>query len=217
MKNYIGKNIQALRLDKGLSQGQLGEIAGVVQTTVSSWECGSSEPRSSNIKRIVDYFPELELDDIYSEEMGYAHSVLVQAKSLSRIPLYGSIAAGNANEMIPVKETHVIPPRVHKKYPRGFLLKVKGESMNRALPDGCYALVNPTKEVIDGKIYAVCIGTSEATIKRVHLLNNGIELQPYSSDPTFKARVFDYDDEDEETVTIIGRVVWYTMPDDYEL
>lgn len=89
--------------------------------------------------------------------------------------------------------------------------------MNLRLPNGSYALVHPTTEVEDGRVYAVSVGRSEATVKRVRKLNNGIALEPCSTDPTFKTQIFDYDEGKNETLTVIGRVVWYCVPYDFEV
>lgn len=216
MQNYIGDNINAFRTDRGLSQEELAKIAGVRQSAVSLWECGEATPRRSNINKLLKAFPELSADDIYSKDTGYARKVLREPAGVE-VPLYGSVAAGQALEMLPVLDSVLLKTSIRKRYPKAFFLKVKGESMNRAIPNGCYVLINPEETAIDGKIYAVCIGSSEATLKRVHLLNNGIELQPYSTDPTFKPQLFDYNEANEETITIIGRAVWFCSPPGMEL
>ena len=262
MENFIGDNIKAFRINKGYSQDQLAEIAGVSQSAVSAWECGDSKPHMSNVQRIVDAFPELVADDILSDELGYAKKVLQkpnqrfrsnaknknaqkkdaqketristhnnrenasestswnEAKSgdMVDVPLFGSIAAGKPLEMLASEETSPIPSSIHKRHPKAFLLKVEGESMNRVLPNGCYALIDPTlQEVHEGKVYAVCVDDSSATIKRIHLLNNGVELQPDSLDPAFKPSVFDYKNNQSHTLTILGQAVWYSVPYGFEL
>lgn len=127
--------------------------------------------------------------------------------------LYGSIAAGTPIEMIDVDDTHPIPSEVHDRFPNAFLLRVKGESMNRVIPNGCYVLVDPCDTVdADMQPYAVCVNGFDATVKRVRTLSNGFELVPDSTDPTYKPTVYDYGEPDTETVTVIGRVVWYTLP-----
>lgn len=83
-----------------------------------------------------------------------------------------------------------MPNALLLRYPKAFYLRVKGESMNRVLPNGSYALVCPTSEVVDGSVYAVSVGSSNATVKRVRKLNNGIALEPDSNDPTYKSQVF---------------------------
>ena len=132
------------------------------------------------------------------------------------VPLYGSIAAGHPIEMIEVDGTHPVPSKVCDRYPNAFLLKVEGDSMNRVLPDGCYALVDPCETVEDnGKPYAVCVNGYDATIKRVRKLNNGFELVPDSTDPTYTPKTYNYNEPGTETVTVIGEVVYYVLPFDW--
>ena len=199
MENYIGDNIHAIRGNFGLSQEQLAAIAEVSQTSVSAWECGQTIPRFSNAVRIIESLPGLTMDDIYSQVLGYARRVLQQAQpdsgsSFGFVPLYGSIAAGAPIEMLQIEEIHPVPNTLLLRYPKAFYLRVKGESMNRVLPNGSYALV-----------------------KRVRKLNNGIALEPDSNDPTYKPQVFDYGDGERETLSVIGRVVWFCVPYDYKI
>lgn len=222
MENYIGDNIHAIRGNFGLSQEQLAAIAEVSQTSVSAWECGQTIPRFSNAVKIVESLPSLTMDDVYSQVLGYARRVLQQAhpesgSSFGFVPLYGSIAAGAPIEMLQIEEIHPVPNAPLLRYPKAFYLRVKGESMNRVLPNGSYALVCPTSEVVDGSVYAVSVGSSDATVKRVRKLNNGIALEPDSNDPTYKSQVFDYGDGERETLSVIGRVVWFCVPYDYEI
>ncbi len=222
MENYIGDNIHAIRGNFGLSQEQLAAIAEVSQTSVSAWECGQTIPRFSNAVKIVESLPSLTMDDVYSQVLGYARRVLQQAhpesgSSFGFVPLYGSIAAGAPIEMLQIEEIHPVPNALLLRYPKAFYLRVKGESMNRVLPNGSYALVCPTSEVVDGSVYAVSVGSSNATVKRVRKLNNGIALEPDSNDPTYKSQVFDYGDGERETLSVIGRVVWFFVPYDYEI
>lgn len=154
--------------------------------------------------------------------LGYARRVLQQAQpdsgsSFGFVPLYGSIAAGAPIEMLQIEEIHPVPNTLLLRYPKAFYLRVKGESMNRVLPNGSYALVCPTAEVVDGSVYAVSVGSSDATVKRVRKLNNGIALEPDSNDPTYKPQVFDYGDGERETLSVIGRVVWFCVPYDYKI
>lgn len=133
------------------------------------------------------------------------------------VPLYGAIAAGTPIEMTPVENTQPVPAKVHELHPNAFLLKVEGNSMNRVLPNGSYALIDPCKTVErDGAPYAVCINGYDATIKRVRKLNNGFELVPDSTDPTYETKTYNYNEPETQTITVIGRVVYYVLPFDWE-
>lgn len=52
----IGKNIQNLRIQRGLSQKELAVIAGVTDKSVSAWEKDRIIPRMGPIQRMADYF-----------------------------------------------------------------------------------------------------------------------------------------------------------------
>ena len=217
MLNYIGNNINAIRVHYGLSQDQLAEITEVSQTTVSAWECGKSTPRRSNIEPLLSTYPELDYDAVYSRESGFAQRVLatLQEHRDCSIPLYGSISAGKSVEMLPVDEFLDISESLKRRYPKAFFLRVNGESMNRVLPNGCLALIDPTQsEATDDGIFAICVNGAEATVKRVRLIGDNLLLVPDSTDTSYKEMLFDSNGATQESARIIGRVVWSCLPPD---
>ena len=54
--NYIGQKIRELRLDKGLSQRQLGVCLGFCNQTISFWESGKREPDLDSVIKIAQFF-----------------------------------------------------------------------------------------------------------------------------------------------------------------
>ena len=52
----ISQNIKDLRQRYSLTQSEFGEIAGVSDKAVSTWENGTAEPRMGAIQKISDYF-----------------------------------------------------------------------------------------------------------------------------------------------------------------
>ncbi len=52
----IAENIKRLRDTYGLTQDELGEIAGVSGKAVSKWENGAGDPRMGAIQKIADHF-----------------------------------------------------------------------------------------------------------------------------------------------------------------
>lgn len=132
------------------------------------------------------------------------------------VPLFGTISAGTPVEPAEADDVYPIPAEVAAAYPRAFLLRVSGESMNKELPNGCYALVDPcTEATTTDKPYAIAVGSDEATVKRIRMLDNGVEFVPSSTDPTFRPMLFDFNDPATPPLSVIGRVVWYTLPTDW--
>lgn len=54
--NYFGQRLKELRLEKNLSQRELGKIFNVCNQTISFWETGSREPDLDTLKKISIYF-----------------------------------------------------------------------------------------------------------------------------------------------------------------
>lgn len=52
----ISDNIKRIREMYGLTQAELGEIAGVTDKAVSAWESGAKSPRMGAIQRMADHF-----------------------------------------------------------------------------------------------------------------------------------------------------------------
>ena len=206
-----GYKIAEARIAKGWSQQELAEKLDTTQQTIQRYESGARDIKSSVLIKLSSV-----LGVTISYLLGMENAALPNNSTID-VPLYGKIAAGEPIEMVEVEDSQPVPIKVHEKFPDAFLLRVEGDSMNRILPNGSYALIDPAqKEPISGKPYAVCVNGFDATIKRVRRLNNGFELVPDSTDPTYVPKVFNYNEPGTDPVTVIGRVVYYVLPFDWE-
>lgn len=207
MNNY---KIAEARIAKGWSQAELAKRIGTTQQQIARYESGQNDVKSSVLMKLSSA-----LGVTISYLLGVSNE-LSSNDSFVDVPLYGSIAAGTPLDMIPVEDYHQVPTVMHERYPNAFLLKVEGESMNRILPNGCYALIDPCENTdCNGAPYAVCVNGYAATVKRVKQLNNGFELVPDSNDPTYTPKTYNYNEEGTEEITVIGKVVYYVLPYDW--
>lgn len=226
--------VKELRESMGMSQRKAAEMLGVSLAAYQNYEYGKRDIPGNVLVRMAevfgatsDYILGVDTTVVYSVEKK-EHAALDERigrmSGLKRavgtgtvdVPLYGAIAAGTPLEMLEVEDSYPIPSQVCERYPGAFLLKVRGTSMDRIIPDGCYVLVDPSQtDVVPGKPYAVCVNGFDATVKLVEPLANGVRLVPCSTDPTHHAQTFDGADPDAESVTVIGRVVWYVLPFDW--
>lgn len=210
----IGKNIRRLRENADMSMEELGERVGKTRSAVSQYENDKIVPRMGVIEDMAEVFGVSKMAIIGED------SLLIDGLENGgwvRVPLYGRIAAGTPITMEEVDNFALVPLEVMERHPGAFLLTVEGNSMDRILPNGVHALIEPCSEVLhDGKPYAVCVNGCDATIKRVRRLADGFELVPDSSDPTFHPKVYDNGNPADEKVTIIGEVVYHVMPYDWE-
>ena len=205
-----GYKIAEARIAKGWSQQDLAEKMDTTQQTIQRYESGSRDIKSSVL---------IKLSAVLGVTISYLlgmENTSIPNNDMVEVPLYGAIAAGTPIEMMPVENSHPVPAEVRRRYPGAFLLKVEGDSMNKILPNGCYALVDPCDAVEhNGAPYAVCVNGYDATIKRVNKLNNGFELAPDSNDPTYSKQVFNYNEPGTQTITVIGEVVYFVLPFDW--
>lgn len=101
---------------------------------------------------------------------------------MKKVPLIGAIACGDPITAIQNREGDVNAP-VNMRC--DFALKCRGESMIGAgIHDGDVVYIRIQPEVENGEIAAVRIG-EEATLKRVYLHNDYIELRP--ENPAFES------------------------------
>ena len=122
------------------------------------------------------------------------------------VPIIGIAAAGAWQEAIrlPVRERPV-PLRIAGK--RSFGVEIKGDSMNRLLPEGGWAIVDPDQvHLYNGRVYLIENAEHEVTVKR------------YCGDPARFEPVSDNDMHQPIMVAgtlcrVIGRVVSYGNDD----
>ncbi|AMR87660.1 LexA family protein [Bacillus thuringiensis] len=211
----IGKNIKKLRDKHNLSQKEFGEIAGVSDKAVSTWEKGLKEPRMGAIQKIADHFGILKSDIIEDQDSKVTHIRPNQPKienNCKAVPLLGAIAAGTPLEMVTVEEWINVPVEITDNHPHAFLLRVVGDSMNKVIPPNMLALIDPAIEIKNGDIAAVAVNGFDATLKRFYKFQDGITLEPESYNPEHKTQFYDSKAQEYTPVVVKGKLVWYMAP-----
>lgn len=200
----IAENIKRIRLEHGLSQSELGKIAGVSDKAVSTWELGLKTPRMGAVEKMANYFGITKsaiVDDapMTSLQKPVVPPGFMPMPEMVQVPLIGSIACGTpitAEENI--EQMVCVPSRWHST----FTLTCKGDSMEPRIHDGDLVAIRSQPEVENGEIAAVRIG-EEATLKHVYLHENFIELRP--ENPAFSSIILSR--EDMNAVVIEGKAV----------
>lgn len=170
----IASNIKRLRVDAGLSQAELGKIAGVTDKAVSTWEAGLKTPRMGAVEKMAAYFGVAKsaiLDDTYQAAIPPG---FIPVPEMKKVPLVGRIACGTpilAQENI---EDYVDVPKDRHV---DFCLTCSGDSMiDAGIDDGDTVYIRKQPDVENGEIAAVRIG-DEATLKRVYKYPDCIVLE----------------------------------------
>ena len=199
----IAENIKRIRTEHGLSQAELGKIAGVSDKAVSTWELGIKTPRMGAVEKMANYFGIAKsaiVDDVQSTSATSAVPPGFQPMpEMDMVPLVGRIACGTPITAEQNVERIVCVP---SKWRSTFTLTCKGDSMEPRIHDGDLVAIRKQPEVEQGEIAAVRIG-EEATLKHVYLHENFIELRP--ENPAFNSIILSR--EDMNDVVIEGKAV----------
>lgn len=204
----IAENIKRIRLEHGLSQSELGKIAGVSDKAVSTWELGLKTPRMGAVEKMANHFGITKsaiVDDapMTSPQNPIIPPGFIPMPKMRKVPLIGTIACG---EPITAEQNIEGQMDVPEDIRCDFALRCKGDSMIGAgIHNGDAVYIHIQPEVENGEIAAVRIG-DEATLKRVYLHADYIELRP--ENPAFESIIRRRDEMND--VHIEGKAVGYT-------
>lgn len=121
-------------------------------------------------------------------------------------PVYGRIAAGQPNwaEECMEGKMPIDPELMNIINPEEcYFLKVNGESMNKVIKNGAFALIRKTDWVENGEIAVVLVNGFDATLKKFTKQGDLVILEPMSDDPNFTTQVYNEDTE----IKIIGKYI----------
>lgn len=118
------------------------------------------------------------------------------------VPVIGLASAGAWAEAIHMPLRHFpVPHRIAGE--RSFAVEIVGDSMDKLLPEGGWAVVDPDqRHLYAGKVYLIQNGEHEATVKRY--CGDPARFEPVSNNPDHQP--FSLADQ---PYTVIGRVVSY--------
>lgn len=204
----IAENIKKIRLEHGLSQAELGKIAGVSDKAVSTWELGIKTPRMGAVEKMANYFGITKSAIVDDAPAAQPNSRLIPPgfepmPKMKKVPLIGAIACGT-----PILAQQNIEGKVDapEDIKCDFALRCKGDSMIGAgIHDGDAVYIRIQPEVENGEIAAVRIG-DEATLKRVYYDGATLTLMPYND--AYAPMV--YTGPQLEEIHIEGKAVGYT-------
>lgn len=84
----IGDNIRSIRLKRGFTQAQLGDLVNVSEKTVSSWEINRTEPKMGKIEQLAEALG-CRKSDLIGESMNLSHEEYILIKKFRALDDYG--------------------------------------------------------------------------------------------------------------------------------
>mgnify|MGYP002518213785 CR=1 FL=1 len=197
------ERLKNLRKEKGLTQIELAEKAGIAVNSVRLYESGKITPKMDSVEKIA-----VALNTTVASLMGYEEKPTIPPgfmpmPKMKKVPLIGSIACGT-----PITAEQNIKGRVDvpEDIRCDFALECHGDSMvDAGIHDKDVVYIRIQPEVENGEIAAVRID-GEATLKRVYYSPGALTLMP--ANPTYAPMI--YTGPQLEEVHIEGKAVGYT-------
>lgn len=207
----FARNIKALREDSGLTQVELGKKLETESMTISRWERSEIvRPHPKTVEQLCEYFG-VTSGDLLSENGYYAKtrgvSTIAPRPATGSLPIVGAAHAGDPSPAYELDGGTLDCP---EEYCRegNFFIRINGDSMDRQLVDGTYALIDVHAQVKSGDIALVKVNGDDATVKRVKFMDGIAVLEPDSSNPSHRRRMIDSSDPESPEVRILGKVVY---------
>lgn len=187
--------LRFLRNEKGESLEKIAKFLNVTIQTISNYETEKRDMTPDTILKLSEYF-DVSTDYLLGKsDIKNNHSNIDESdKKFYMCPVYGQISAGQPNwaeecieGRLPIDPDlmGIVNPEEH------FFLRVNGESMNKIIKNGAFALIHKQDIVEDGEIAAVLVNGYDATLKKFTRQGDMIILEPQSDDESFKTQVYD--------------------------
>lgn len=204
----MGKKIHELRMQKGMTLEELGNIVGVGKSTVRKWENGII----ANMKRdkILKVSVALGVSPAYL--MGWQESTDEEIISLNnvhpielkRFPILGEIACGVPKYTNEDRESYVM---AGTNINADFCLRASGDSMVGArILDGDIVFIRKQDMVENGEIAAVVVNNdSEATLKRLYYYPDKGVLILKPENPAYEDLIFSRNELNQ--VHVLGKAM----------
>ena len=200
-KDVFAKNLKYYMELHNKNRNDIAKITNVPYSTVSSWCNALYYPRIDKIEMLANYFNILKSDLVENKDKKNETKI-----KYYMCPVYGRISAGQPNWVEECIEGRlpIDPNMMNIVDPEEcYFLRVNGESMNKLIKNGAYALIRKTNFVENGEIAVVLVNGYDATLKKFSQQGDLVILEPMSNDPSFTTQVYGKDTE----IKIIGKYI----------
>lgn len=187
---FVGAQLKNLR--GKMSQEELAQKIGKRGKTVWRWENDSGYGIKEDDCRKIAKALGVPFEELTGMELREQISLsdTLEIKHYTRLPLLGTCPASEKSWTPDQVERWVEFPKEQVRGRRLYLLRVRGDSMNRAgIDDADVVIVDADREPTNGQIVVARID-SESTIKRFYRSEDRITLTPDSTNPKHQPQTF---------------------------
>lgn len=218
MTKYLGEIIKEYRKIHRLSMDSFSEKSGLSKPYISMLEKNYNPKSKKKIIPTIDTISKcakamnMDFDELFNAlgtqtiSTSINHSINIHQNTMhNRTNVIGVVPAGVPLEAIEdiIGEIEY-PSRFEDK--EVFALQIKGDSMNKVLPDGSIGLFEKTDVLENGQIGAILVNGYDATVKKFYRLTDSYVLEPLSFNPDYQPIVIK---DGTDPVSIVGKLLWY--------
>lgn len=216
IKAIFAKNLKRLMNSRGENLTELSNHIDVAYSTVSDWLHANKMPRSGSLQTIADHYG-VNISDLTAN---YKHVSASGMGKYKYVP--AGISAGTLCNVDPFTSDEIesiqISDKVLGKYAGDkdlLMMHVNGESMNQTIPDGSLIAVKQYSDIQDLNDGDIVVFADDGDYAVKYFYNDRqkeiVTFIPDSTDKRFSPIMYTYEDLEEENISIIGKVVVYTV------
>lgn len=213
MPTNFSVNLKSLIKRQGLTQRSLASALNVTEATVSNWVRGTvNAPREMKIREQLCAALDASPAELFGYSDGYASrsfgSPLISSPESAFLPYLGHAHAGEFADPLTIDDNVVeVPKSVADRHPRGRVITVDGDCVNRVIPSGSIAVVDPDIEPQSGSLVCASIDSGDFILRRMFRGGRKLMLSPDSFNAEYDDMIFD--ENDDHKLDLIGTVVWH--------
>lgn len=207
----INEVIKKRRNELNITQAELAQSCGVGISTIRKWESGDlDQMKRDKIALLAKALNISPLVLFGLEDLEHSSTPPLKCdEAYNKLTVYGKVCAGDGFEAFEDPLDEIINPYPNAKG-EFFALQVKGDSMNKVVDDGLYAIIKKEPIVNNGEIAVVLIDHQLGMLKRFYRVDDMVILRPDSTNPDHKPLTFVGEQINE--IKILGKFVGFISP-----
>lgn len=220
MSTNFSVNLKSLIKRRGLTQRSLASALNVTEATVSNWTRGIvNAPREMKIREQLCAALDASPAELFGYSDGYASRSLgyplTGSPEKAFLPYLGFAHAGEFADPLTIDDNVVeVPKSVADRHPNGRVITIDGDCVNRVIPSGSIAVVDPDVEPQNGSLVCASIDSGDFILRRMFRGGRKLMLSPDSFIEEYDDIIFD--ENDERDLNLIGTVVWHQAAKEME-
>lgn len=198
----FGNILKKIRQENNLTQEELAKKINTSRSNIANYENDKNMPSIDMLEKLSKILG-CSIDYLLGKTTENSISI---SDKIYMCPVYGQIPAGEPNwaEECIEGRLPLDPNLMNILDPEEcYFLRVNGESMNKVIKNGAYALIRKTDWVENGEIAVVLVNGYDATLKKFTKNGDVVVLEPMSNDPTFQTQIYTKD----TPIRIIGKYI----------